>query len=88
MLKTILTSLILSWDDEEAEPTTGLKKVVPIWEKSNLTLEEASDYFRIGINRLRKMSEGENCPYVLYVGSKRLIIRKAFESYLAKAYSI
>lgn len=83
-----LTSLILSWDDEETKPTAGLKKVVPIREKSNLTLEEASDYFGIGINRLRKMSKDEKCPYVLHVGSKRLIIRTAFESYLAKAYSI
>jgi len=83
-----LTNLIMSWDDEESEASHGLKKVVPIWEKSNLTLEEASDYFGIGINRLRKMSDKDNCPYVLFVGSKRLIKRSAFESYLAKEYSI
>lgn len=29
------------------------KKEVPIWEKSNLTLEEAARYYNIGINKLR-----------------------------------
>ena len=30
------------------------KGVVPIWEKSNLTLEEAAAYSGIGINKLRE----------------------------------
>ncbi len=30
-----------------------MKKEVPIWEKSNLTLDEAAAYSGIGINRLR-----------------------------------
>lgn len=83
-----LAAIIRLWGEEESESAHGLKKVVPIWEKSNLTLEEASDYFNIGINRLRRMSDDENCPYVLFVGSKRLIKREIFESYLAKEYSI
>lgn len=29
-------------------------KEVPIWEKTNLTLEEAAAYSGIGINKLRK----------------------------------
>ena len=37
-------------------------KEVPIWEKSNLTLEEAAAYSGIGINKLRKMSDSESCP--------------------------
>ena len=28
---------------------------VPIWQKSNLTLEEAAAYSGIGINKLRRM---------------------------------
>ena len=39
-----------------------MKKEVPIWEKSNLTLEEASAYFGIGINKLRDMTNDRN-PY-------------------------
>ena len=34
-----------------------MEKNVPIWEKSNLTLEEAAAYFSIGINKLKKMDE-------------------------------
>lgn len=38
---------------------------VPIWEKSNLTLEEAAAYSGIGITKLRAMSNDENCQFVL-----------------------
>lgn len=55
---------------------------VPIWEKANLTLEEAAEYFGIGINRLRVLTNQKNCNYVLFVGTKRLIKRKQFEKYL------
>ena len=61
---------------------------VPVWEKANLSLEEAAAYFGIGINKLRDMTNEENCPYVLWNGSKRLIKRKAFERYLESSYSI
>ena len=30
---------------------------VPIWEKYTLTIEEASKYFRIGENKLRRLAE-------------------------------
>ena len=43
-----------------------MKHEVPIWEKSNLTLEEAAAYSGIGINKLRKMSDSEIAP--LYSG--------------------
>lgn len=65
-----------------------MKREVPIWEKSNLTLEEAAAYFGIGINKLRELSEDKNCRFVLWCGSKRLIKRKALDEYLEKAYSI
>ena len=58
------------------------KKEVPIWEKSNLTLEEAAAYFGIGINKLREMTDGRGCEYVLWVGTKRLIKRKKFDELL------
>ena len=63
-------------------------KEVPLWEKSNLTLEEAAAYSGIGINKLRKISDDESCPFVLWVGSKRLIKRKKLDEYIEKAYSI
>ena len=61
---------------------------IPIWEKVNLTLEEAASYFGIGINKLREITNDENCPYVLWIGTKRLIKRKLFENYIERQYSI
>ena len=61
---------------------------VPVWEKANLSLEEAAAYFGIGINKLWDMSNDENCPFVLWNGSKWLIKRKALEKYLESSYSI
>ncbi len=65
-----------------------MKYEVPIYEKSNLTLEEAAAYFNIGINKLRELSDDGRCPFVLWVGNKRLIKRKQMEEYLSKIYSI
>lgn len=65
-----------------------MTKEVPIWEKSNLTMEEAAAYSGIGINKIREISNGENCPFVLWVGSKRLIKRRMFDSYIEKQFSI
>ena len=48
-------------------------KDVPIWEKSNLTLEEAAAYSGIGINKLREITNENKCKFVLWVGNKRLI---------------
>ena len=65
-----------------------MKYEVSIWEKSNLTLEEAAAYSGIGINKLRQMSNSETCPFVLWVGSKRLIKRRKLDEYVERMYSI
>lgn len=65
-----------------------LKKEVPIWEKSNLTLEEAAAYSGIGINKLREITNEKNCNFVLFIGNKRLIKRRLLDKYLEQAYSI
>lgn len=41
------------------------KKEIPIWEKSNLTLEEAAAYSGIGINKLQQLTDKEDCEFVL-----------------------
>ncbi len=41
---------------------------MPIWEKVNLTLSEAASYYGIGINKLRELTDGDNCKCVLWVG--------------------
>lgn len=65
-----------------------MKYEVPIWEKANLTLEEAAAYFNIGVNKLRELTNDEDCPFVLYVGNKRLIKRKAMDKYIEGLYSV
>lgn len=65
-----------------------VEQKVPIWKKSNLTLQEAAQYSGIGINKLRQLSETEDCPFVLWNGSKRLIKRQELDRYINRAYSI
>lgn len=63
-------------------------KEVPIWEKSNLTLEEAAAYSGIGIGKLREITNDERCRFVLWVRNKRLIKRRLFDEYIESCYSI
>jgi len=65
-----------------------MKIEVPVWQKSNLTLEEAAAYSGIGINKLRKMTDDEKCTFVLWNGSKRLIKRTKLDEYTNRAFSI
>ena len=59
-----------------------MRREIPIWEKSNLTLEEAAAYSGIGINKLRKLTESEQCSFVLWNGTKRLIKRRKLDEYM------
>lgn len=61
---------------------------VPVWEKLNLTMEEAAAYSNIGINKIREISNDNNCPFVLWVGNKRLIKRRKFDEFVEKQFSI
>lgn len=63
-------------------------KTVPIWEKSNLSIEEAAAYFGIGVRRLRKLAKRDKCHFVLQIGSKRMIKRKLLEEYLANNHKV
>jgi excisionase family DNA binding protein len=61
---------------------------IPVWEKSNLSLEEAAAYSGIGMNKLRDITNEKDCKFVLWVGNKRLIKRRLFDQYIEQAYSI
>ncbi len=56
---------------------------VPIHLKLMLSIKEASEYSNIGINKIDAMLKQPNCPFVLYVGSKKLVKRKEFEAYIS-----
>ena len=62
--------------------------IVPVDKKFGLTIDEAAEYFGIGQKKLRELSSDERCPFVLWIGSKRLIKRHEFEQYLNKRYTI
>lgn len=61
---------------------------VPLWERATLSLEEASAYTGIGINKLRRMSDEKNCDYLLWVGNRRMLKRRKLEEFLERSYSV
>ena len=73
---------------EETYEQNRRKIVVPVWEKANLTLEDAAAYSGIGIHKLRELSNDKRCEFVLFVGSKRLIKRKLFDAWIEDKYSL
>lgn len=61
---------------------TKTKMHVPINEKFNLTVEEASQYFNIGRDKLYELANENGCKFVLRNGRNILIKRMVFEKYL------
>ena len=57
---------------------------IPIHLKMTLTIKEAAEYSNISINKIEKMLREPNCPFVLYVGTKKLVKRKEFEEFISK----
>ena len=55
---------------------------LPIDRKMLLSIREAAEYSNIGINKIDELLTQPNCPYVLYVGTKKLVKRKAFEEFI------
>ncbi len=64
------------------------KHEVPIWERSLLSIYEASDYTGIGINKLRSLALEPRCPFILWIGSKKMFKRKKLDEYLENASSL
>lgn len=56
---------------------------VPIHLKMPLTAREAAEYSNIGINKIDSMLRSPNCPFVLFVGTKKLVKRREFEEYIS-----
>lgn len=55
---------------------------LPIDRKMVLTIREAAEYSNIGINKIDSMLKQPNCPFVLYVGTRKLVKRKEFEEFI------
>lgn len=65
-----------------------MRSDVPVCDKLNLTVEEAAAYSNIGINKIRELTKQKRCPFVIYIGRKKLIKRKEFEKYLENQIEI
>ena len=62
---------------------------IPVWEKHMLSTEEASEYFHIGINKLRRIiSLNPTAEWVLWNGSHAYIKRQKFEQFIDRIDSI
>lgn len=55
---------------------------VPIHLKMTLTAREAAEYSNIGINKIDSLLKMPNCPFVLYIGTRKLVKRVEFEQYI------
>lgn len=56
---------------------------IPIWEKYTLSIEEAAEYFRIGIHKLRSIvKENKDAEWVLWNANRAQIKRKKFEQFV------
>ena len=55
---------------------------VPIHLKMLLSIREAAEYSNIGINKIVSMLRKPNCPFVLFVGTKKLVKRVEFEKFM------
>lgn len=60
---------------------------IPIYQKQNLTIEEASAYFNIGRDKLYELAKN-NEKFVLRNGRIILFKRKIFEKYLEQVLYI
>ena len=61
---------------------------VPIHLKMTLTTKEAAEYSNIGINKIDSMLRSPNCPFVLFIGTKKLVKRWEFEQYISRTMAI
>lgn len=74
--------------EKDMKTQTEAEAKVPIPQKLALTVPEAAEYSNIGLNKISQMLRQPNCPFVLYVGSKKLVKREAFEEYIRKSLVI
>ena len=52
--------------------------------KLTLTIKEAAEYSNIGINKIDALLKQPNCPFVLFVGTRKLVKRREFEEYIRR----
>lgn len=73
-------------DNKLTETGSSNRRVaaVPIWVKPYLTIEEAAEYTGIGRDKLYEMTSLADCPFVLWVGNRRMIKRRILMNTLSR----
>ena len=88
MLPIMRKMEVLKIDNTEAKVK---RKMVPIWEKYMLTVDEAVQYFGIGEKKIRMLisenADSDFC-FTVQVGNKSLINRHKFEEFLNQTTSL
>ena len=75
-------------NDLAVEQMRRKRNEVPLWHKTLLTLEEAAEYTGLGLQKLRDISDHDECKFVLWNGRKRLFLIVILEEYLEKVFSL
>ena len=66
-----------------------MKNEVPIWEKYSLNVEEAANYYGIGVKKLYEIIRNNpNADFLLEIGAHYKIKRALFERFLDDATTI
>lgn len=66
-----------------------MKQEVPIWEKYSLNVEEAANYYGIGVKKLYEIiRNNQNADFLLEIGAHYRIKRALFEKFLDDATTI
>ena len=69
---------------KQKEDNAMKKDNLPVSEKYTLSINEAAQYFGIGINKMRRLAEENLGVFAVYSGNRYLIIRCKYEEYLQK----
>lgn len=49
---------------------------IPVWEKLNISVEEAAAYTGVGRHKIRELMCEQDCDFVLKVGTKKSLIKR------------
>ena len=63
-------------------------QIIPVNEKYMLAINEAAQYFNIGVKKMRRLAEDNLGVFAVYSGNRYLIIRCKFEKKKKKTSSI
>ena len=83
------TTLVWELPPQQSSSDLPNKLDVPIWCKYTLSIEEASQLFRIGENKLRNIiNENPNRNFILWNGNRAQIKRDLFAKFIDSTNAI